>query len=293
MAIWDLDKTAANNTTVEGISRAEGMNPSAVNNGMRADAAMLAQWAADIGAALTTGGTANAQTLTTNGTLAALADGVLLGFVAGATNTAAATLNVDSLGAKSLRKWGDVDLDPNDIAIGGHYLVTYDASANSAAGAWILHEVGRATPTLHVRDEKTSGTEGGAAAAATWNTRTQNTTVYNGITGASLASNQITLPVGTYEVAAFAGAFSVDRHKVRFRNVTDGTTAIAGLNAFAQDTSPEASIAVLNGKFTIAASKAFELQHYTELAKTGNGLGVAVSSGEVEVYSEAVVRKIA
>lgn len=138
MAVWDLSKTASSNDTIEGITWAEGMNASGVNNGVRAIAAMLKEWQEDIGAALTTGGTADAQTLTTNGGLGALADGVMLGFVAGATNTMPATLNVDALGAKAIRKRGDTALEANDILAGGHYLVTYDASANAGAGAWML-----------------------------------------------------------------------------------------------------------------------------------------------------------
>lgn len=95
-------------------------------------------WKSDVSGALTSSGSANAQTLTTNQSLSANADGEKLSFVAGFTNTGAATLNVDGNGAKAIRKLGDIALAPADIIANAHYIVQYDASANSAAGAWLL-----------------------------------------------------------------------------------------------------------------------------------------------------------
>ena len=50
---------------------------------------------------------------------------------------------------------------------------------------------------LIVEDQELSGTDGGASIAGV-NTRVLNTVVYNGITGASLATNQPILPAGTF-----------------------------------------------------------------------------------------------
>jgi hypothetical protein len=110
-----------------------------VNNLIRGVAAGLKDWQEDMGAALTAGGSEDALTLTTNGTLAALADGVEVGFVAASANTGAATLAVDGLTAKAIRRPGDLALLAGNIAQGGHYTVSYDASANSGNGAWMLH----------------------------------------------------------------------------------------------------------------------------------------------------------
>jgi hypothetical protein len=141
--IFDWSKTAGSNTTLEGISWAEGMSPAGVNNGIRAIAAALKEWQEDLGGGLTAGGTADALTLTTNSGIASYADGVRLSFVAASSNTGAATLNVDGIGAKAIRKvtlssTNDAALAANDMRANGHYAVEYDASANSAAGAWIL-----------------------------------------------------------------------------------------------------------------------------------------------------------
>ncbi len=144
MSIWDLSKTADSNITFEGLALGlTTTQPSVVDNTLRAIAAVLAEFRDDLGGQLTSGGSANVQTLTTNGGLAALADGVMIGFVAGFTNTAAATMTVDGLAVKALRKvtansGNDAALDANDIRLNGHYLVRYDVSANAAAGAWVL-----------------------------------------------------------------------------------------------------------------------------------------------------------
>lgn len=139
MSIYDYSQTPSSNTTVGGNSVAEGAAAGLVNNAIRGFVAEIAEWRDDLGGALTSGGTADAQTLNTNGTVGALADGIMVSFVAGATNTTTtATLDVDALGAKKMRRLGDTALLAGDITSGNHYLAQYDASADSAAGGWII-----------------------------------------------------------------------------------------------------------------------------------------------------------
>jgi len=95
----------------------------------------------DWSGSLSTTGSADAYLLTTNRVLTAYVDGEKVHCVANFTNTGAATINIDSVGVKNLRKVdisGDVVLDVNDIVSAGHYILQYDASADSAAGAWIV-----------------------------------------------------------------------------------------------------------------------------------------------------------
>lgn len=79
----------------------------------------------------TTAGGTTAYTLTLNPALGALANGVLVVFKLNATNTNPSTLNVNGLGAKSLKRNG-VDLRPGDIVANGIYVATY----NSTSDAW-------------------------------------------------------------------------------------------------------------------------------------------------------------
>lgn len=150
---------------------------------------------------------------------------------------------------------------------------------------------GTALPVLHVRDEKASGTDGGGSSAGTWNVRDLNTVKTNQITGASLASNQITLPAGTYRIRADAPAFQVRRHQIRLQNVTDTAVEMVGTSEISGDSSVSTTRSFLTGRFTIAAEKTFELQHWTQDAEATFGLGVETSSGEVEVYAEVWIEK--
>jgi hypothetical protein len=60
--------------------------------------------------------------------IAAYATGNLFSFVAAATNTGAATINLNSLGAKSITKSGTTALAASDLVIGRVYLIEYDGT---------------------------------------------------------------------------------------------------------------------------------------------------------------------
>jgi len=144
---------------------------------------------------------------------------------------------------------------------------------------------------LHVRDEKSSGTASGTATAGSFQTRTLNTVMTNEITGASLSSNQITLPSGTYFVNANAQLWSSGRGKIKIRNVTDSSDAIIGGGAYSA--SGASAIAFLSGRFTIASQKTFELQHRNETTKSSDGYGVEQNYGVVEVFADVQIWKVA
>ncbi|MEK7555307.1 MAG: hypothetical protein AAB516_00580, partial [Patescibacteria group bacterium] len=139
---------------------------------------------------------------------------------------------------------------------------------------------------LHVRDEKASGTAGGANISGV-QTRTLNTVVLNEITGASLSSNQIILPSGTYEVFGSCPSHPyVLQVKCGLYNVTDSVYTLVGLSEYEHN-------ANFIGKFTITAQKTFEVRHYMNTVKTGDGLGISSSSGMGnEVYTEVFIKKI-
>ncbi|MGH6955935.1 MAG: hypothetical protein ACREEW_04645, partial [Caulobacteraceae bacterium] len=163
--------------------------------------------------------------------------------------------------------------------------------------AQLLSALGVVIPTYaQFRNQQTSGTASGETlTGSAWTQRALNTTVENGVSGASLSGNQVTLPAGTYNVSASAlcqaGAnVSALNHKLRLRDITDGTTLISGVNnAYAGGSNVAVVIASLQGQFTLAASKVVELDSFTDSGGTG---GPAVSSGEAEVYVDVFLRKI-
>lgn len=178
------------------------------------------------------------------------------------------------------------------ILVSGTNIKTVNSTSLLGSGDLAISG-GLSLEMLHVRDEKTSGTAGGSSSATTENVRTLNTVVANTLTGSSLSSNQITLPAGTYRVFACAASHESSGNRLRLRNVTDGVTVASGVNTHSgtSGASQPSTAQILGTRFTIASSKVFELQHYTVAAKATIGLGVAISSGEVEVYADVKIFK--
>lgn len=139
----------------------------------------------------------------------------------------------------------------------------------------------------------TAGLQANNPTANAWNTRKLNTSVINGITGASLTNNQITLPVGTYWVEAYASAANTIAAKLRLRNITSASTAIVGMNN-SFNTLNYQGICTLSGPVTVSSSsKVFELQHYFGTFANGSRpdvvLGLSSGSGEIEIYASILI----
>jgi hypothetical protein len=127
--IKDLSTTdASNNGSAANAGFPEGMAPSDVNNAARALEGMLARWYKDGNGTLTTGGSANTYTLTPNRTISAYADGDAFLVEFNATNTGATTINVSTLGAKSIVTPSGTALAAGDIVSGGRYVISYDGT---------------------------------------------------------------------------------------------------------------------------------------------------------------------
>lgn len=87
-----------------------------------------------IAGAITTTGSANAYVLTTSLSLAAYVAGQSFDIKANFTNSGAATINVDTLGAKDLRKNGTTALASGDIVSGNIYRISYDGTVFQVLG---------------------------------------------------------------------------------------------------------------------------------------------------------------
>ena len=146
---------------------------------------------------------------------------------------------------------------------------------------------------LHVQDQK-SAAEGGTFNSGDWRTRTLNTILTNEITGASLSSNQITLPSGTYYIHAFAPGYRVDRHQLRLFNLTDSSVVFYGSAEYNLAASLVSTRSSIFGRFTIAAQKVFEIQHRAETTQNTFGFGVSPDSGfgQNGRYAEAQIWRI-
>lgn len=168
----------------------------------------------------------------------------------------------------------------------GEAIVTFDAKGRATAAVQNY---------LQYRDQQTANTQGGTFTSGAWRTRVLNTEVTDVGGFGSLSSNQITLSSGTYRIFATAPAFDVNRHKARLQNVTDGATVLIGSSEYAYagaGSDGSQSSSTISGIFTIAASKALEVQHQCQTTRANQGFGVESNFGVVEVYTVVELWKI-
>ena len=148
------------------------------------------------------------------------------------------------------------------------------------------------SPALHVEDHKASGTNGGTFTSGAWRTRDLNTVATNEISGASLATNQITLPAGTYKINARAPAFQVQPHTARLFNIAGSAVLLEGSTEGSWSTSGVTNSKII-GKFTLTVSSNLEIQHYGKSTILTNGFGqTAAIVGKNEVYTQVYIEKL-
>lgn len=139
-SIYTFDPVAANNTALDTIPYGPNqLYHNQIDNWFRALAAKLAQHVDDLGGVNTVAGTANAITATIASGITAYATGHLFWFKnTGGPNTTAATMNVNSIGAKEIRLQGDSALTGGELLDNGYYGLLYDAAYDGGDGGWVL-----------------------------------------------------------------------------------------------------------------------------------------------------------
>lgn len=287
------DETNANNTDVGSINIDENCPSSGMNNAVREHMSQIAKWLGD-------------DTLAS----AATTD---LGSVPGRYKIITGTVTITGLGTIKagtiayLKFSGILTLTHNATSLilpgGGNIITAAGDTAivvSEGSGNWRCVSYQRAQavplgeygfPLLHVVDEKTSTTAGGASTAGL-QLRTLNTIVgTNEISGASVATSIVTLPIGTYWIEGSAPAFRSDAHKCYLENASGGAVLIPGSSEYASNASLVQSRSFLSGRLVAATSLNVRLFHNIANATLVNGLGVANSSG-VERYSELKIWRL-
>ncbi len=170
--------------------------------------------------------------------------------------------------------------------------------ANAGDKRWILAS-GTSSASLdtsnlmHIQDRKTSGTAGGTFTGGAWQTRTLNTILTANISGASLSSNAVTLPAGTYWVEGYAMAHRCNMHKTRVYQ-TSGTasTLVEGSSEICSASMGGIQTkSCFSGLFTLAAQQTIELQHQCSMTEATDGFGYA-SGFSTEVYADIKIWKV-
>ncbi len=147
---------------------------------------------------------------------------------------------------------------------------------------------------LVVADQKVANTAGGTFTSGDWRTRDLNTVRHNTISGASLASNQITLPAGTYYIYAEAQASKVKHHQIKLYDVTNSVDLVIGRNTYiAEDGDVSDGDSSLIATFLLSGESALEIRHICSHSRSNDGFGRASNFGVVEVYTQVYIAQIA
>jgi hypothetical protein len=143
---------------------------------------------------------------------------------------------------------------------------------------------------IQVRQETSSGAGGGDSVSGD-QVRVLNTVVGNTISGASLATNQITLPAGIYTISASAPVKVAGYHRARLVNVTDSAVLMLGSSASSGTSTLTVTHSFVEGKFTLTGTKALNITHSIQDAVVG-GLGRESNDTYSNVYTSVFITKI-
>ena len=174
---------------------------------------------------------------------------------------------------------------------------TLDASVSALLAGKANSDLSNATNNaikyvFSAYDSKTQNTQGGTSASNAWQTRDLNTVDENTL-GATLSANRFTLPAGTYRIYASVPGFRCTAFCGALYNVTDGQYTIRGTSDSSGSDATGSSRSFITGKFTISATKTFELRMYTQGSIGTWGLGYATNAASTpEKYSEVTICKV-
>lgn len=167
----------------------------------------------------------------------------------------------------------------------------YWVKAASGAGSIVLTPRTESTPTVIIEDQQASGT---AAQAPTSGVDTQvrlNTLMQNYGGLATLATNQFTLPAGTYFMNFSGQVNNSTACRYFLHNVTAAALAINGTsgNNGAAGVYGISSRLPGSGIVTVSVATIFELRVRQNNA---NGLGIAMTDGRSEIYARIEITKL-
>lgn len=150
MGFYRYDATPINNTSVGSIGSQGSSQANNIDDLVREMVADAKKYVLDMGGANAASGT-NTYALTLNdSTVTAYFDGMMFSMVAPNTSTlSAATLNVNGIGARAIRKsvaGVETVLAIGDIKAGQLYSLRFRSAWNAGAGAWQLIAIGEIVP---------------------------------------------------------------------------------------------------------------------------------------------------
>ena len=164
-----------------------------------------------------------------------------------------------------------------------------DGSANIVNNQWLITDVvNDRSASIILYDQKAQNVAGDTYTTGAARTRVINTVNINEIPGASLASNQVTLPAGYYRLMATTsyGSTGGIGSMSQLRNTTTGVTLLTSTSDYINGLIN--NIMSISGCFTLAASSALEIQ----TLQTGTSYGGYAANVGTETYLQAHFQKI-
>lgn|ERR1700741_2411216 len=144
-------------------------------------------------------------------------------------------------------------------------------------------------PYVKVSERQSSGTGAGNPSIGSFIARVLNTIDTDTASIASLGSNQVTLPAGTYITSVVAPFYGTELVQLRLYNVTSSTVLLTGQSSYMALNG--GAPVYLSGLFTLSVSSAIAVQYQVQNSAS-SGLGQACSFGQ-EVYTIAEFTKVA
>ena len=180
------------------------------------------------------------------------------------------------------------------LPIGTNGYILYADSTQSLGMKWINPTTVPPNPlsTAYIRDEKASGTNGGANTVNVWTTRTLNTTSYypNSQTDISLSENNIIIQPGVYTINANTQGHDVKGHQARLYDVSTSSVICYG-SIMTVDAPTTENCSNIFWILEIASQKTIRIEQIFQDSKP-DGLGLAGGFGNVEVYTQVFIKRI-
>ena len=251
------------------------------------------------------GGTANALTVTLTPAPLAYTLGLPLQVRIASANTGVPTLNVNGLGAKTIKRRDGSALAAGDLKADGIYSLIYDGT-DFRVGGFLQSDIDRrATSYALLAHTEAGGTHGGAVAVAnTWFTRKLNTKLFDPqgiVTGPT--SNQFTLQAGRYLVRANVNGFATNRTVGRLYSITDAVVSAYGTVGNSRDPTIDSgqdavvTSSLIDAELNLAAAKTFRLEQIADVAGGAQPwaswqLGFGAHLSNPEIFTTIFIQKV-
>jgi hypothetical protein len=147
------------------------------------------------------------------------------------------------------------------------------------------------TDFVHVRDERTNGTNGGTFSSGAWRQRVLNTTVTNANNVATLSSNTLTLPAGVWRCWINAPAYLVSGHQARLYKTSTSEVILLGTSEDNTTATGISTRSFVQGQFVLSEASILVVEHRCITSRSNDGFGRPSYLG-TEIYTDAMFWRV-